>query len=64
MESARLDEPASVSGWTLTAQEADYFTPISDNVALVFVRRHLDCLYYGMNHQWVKAKINDIFKCL
>jgi len=58
-----VDEPASVSGWTLTAQEADYLTSISDNVALASVCRHLDCLYYGMNHQWVNAKSNEIFKC-
>ena len=37
LETAQLDELASASGWTLTAQEAEYLTPISDNVALARV---------------------------
>ena len=29
----------------------------------MFVCRHIDGLYYGMNHQWVKDKNTEISKC-
>ncbi|WP_353239663.1 hypothetical protein, partial [Limnohabitans sp.] len=58
-----MDELASVSGWTLTAQEADYLTSISDNVALVFLCLHIDCLLLRHEPSVGQGQINAIFKC-
>ena len=48
---------------TLTAQEASYLTNLSKGTSLSFLCRMPDCLFYGMNHEWVESLNSYHFKC-
>jgi hypothetical protein len=53
----------SVDGHTLTAIEASYLTNVQEGIAFMFLCRMPDCLFFGMNSQWVEHMSRHWFKC-
>ena len=51
------------TGWTLKSEEAGYLTNITKTVTLSFMCRHTDCLFFGMNDQWIKCAQSEHFRC-
>jgi len=51
------------TGWTLKSEEAGYLTNITKTVTLSFMCRHTDCLFFGMNDQWIKNVNSEHFRC-
>ena len=51
------------AGWTLKCEEAAYLTNVCKTISLSFVCRHTDCLFFGMNDQWIKCAQSEHFRC-
>ena len=56
-------EAGNPDGHALVAQEAAYLTNVAEGVAFSFVCRQPDCLFFGLNSQWVKKRTSEHFRC-
>ena len=48
---------------SLKAHETQYLSQVADGVHLMFVCRKANCMYCGMNDQWVKNRQKEQFRC-
>ena len=55
--------PMPVDARTLTAEEASYLTLLQEEMALMYVCRQPDCMFFGLNSSWVKKRDSYQFKC-
>ena len=53
----------SVDANTLTSTEASYLSSMQEGVDLMYLCRMPECLYFGLNSQWVKHVTKEQFKC-
>jgi hypothetical protein len=60
------DDPTyggSVDGRVLCARDLSYFTSIAEGVELCFCCRNPNCLYFGLNSQWLQLGDRYSFRC-
>jgi hypothetical protein len=61
-----VDNPemaCSIDGRLLKAREISWLTKIAEGFHLCFCCRRPDCLYYGMNSQWLNLEGTNRFRC-
>jgi hypothetical protein len=62
-EAACPEYACSVDGRVLKAREISWLTNVAEGISLSFCCRRPDCLYYGMNSQWLNLSGSNRFRC-
>jgi hypothetical protein len=60
------DDPTyggTIDGRVLCARDLSYFTSIAEGIELCFCCRNRDCLYFGLNSQWLQQGEKYNFRC-
>jgi hypothetical protein len=58
-----LTNASSVDAQTLSSSETQFLTNLQDHIAFMFICRQPDCLFFGLNSEWVQHKDKHRFKC-
>jgi hypothetical protein len=51
------------NGHTMKSEEALWLSNLAHGIEFCYVCRHKECLYFGLNSEWVRHKHKEWFKC-